>query len=493
MNKRKSRSNLNYDLSDESSDNYDDESDYNDRPRKKVLKKVLKKDNFLVKTNNMIDLPTLLPYSKEIDEIKKYFIEKYVSLEMIVSLHIVAEKKIDLLKKFYELKEVVSCDVYIDKYIKLWNIYNESKKIADNPSLSYFNNDINYDDPTSYYINKLSNCNLDDKYKSIIYEKIMLLQSCKSDEEGFKIKEYLNFIISFPWNIYNGFIKDMKLSDLSDFILNVKSKLNNNLYGMDNVKDELLRHIINFKLGNSTNTIALCGPPGTGKTVFFKELARCLNIPFKLIQGGCIVDLSYIQGHSITYIGAVPGCIASAIKEAGCFDMIIVIDEIEKICESSNGMSIINQLIHILDQSQSSFFCDNYIGNIPIDLSRILFFCTLNDENKLNPILKNRLKIINLNGYTLDEKIIIAKKHVIPKYINSSIFKDLNLIKMDDNIIKYIIQNKIVPEDGIRSTERCFKELIDILQYLYIVKDKSINFKNKVICQTLIDKLLKNK
>lgn len=316
---------------------------------------------------------------------------------------------------------------------------------------------------SSIPINFLNNINL----------KISLLAGSTNEEENHKLKEWLNFVLDIPWSTYPIYDINLPISNLeiSKLIQNARSTLDIDCYGFSESKEEILRQIINIKIGNSPQVLALCGPPGVGKTMFFSSLGKSLNMPVKFIQCGCINDKSFLSGHSVAYIGAHPGAILSAIKENKNFGCIFVLDEIDKIMD--DGI-IMNQLIHLLDSSQHNHFIDNYLGsNMPLDISKIYFCCTLNDPNKLSPVLKNRIKILNVNGYTLDEKIQIVKNYALPKIIFKSIFKNHKII-FEDNDIKYFIENKVIGEQGMRNIIISLKELIDKLQL-----EKMCNYSQK--------------
>lgn len=443
------------------------------KPIKRNLSNIDKKTHSILSTILNSDKTTPCINILKYNDIKHYLFSRYVSFSMIVNLNINIDSKIELLKLSTELNNIETTE-YIDKYIKLWNKYN-NYVINGNSIYKCIN------DKYNYLYELLKTISLSDKHKHSIHEKLILLSN--DNEETIKSVEQLQFILTFPWNVINTNItaegvasSNKQKTILATELTNVKNELNNKLYGMDECKMELLRHIMKFKLGKKMNAIALCGPPGIGKTVLLQELGKILNVPIKFIQCGCITDISYIQGHSITYINSQPGIIASAIHSAKCLNLIIVLDELDKLFDTTQSAGIINQFIHLLDIEQHAVFCDNYIGDIPINLSNIMFVCTLNDHTKLSNILKDRLKIIELNGYNLIEKKIIIKKYIFPKIIINSIFN----LTIDDKTIDYIINKKLnnnTEQCGIRYIERFLNELIDKLQYNFLYQSSSNSIK----------------
>lgn len=461
-------------LSNNSLNSFIDE-DYIDNEEQYSEKKIIKRDDLI----EPLELPE--KYEEEdannkLLELKEYIMDKYIGLDDIIKLDINMNQKIELIKQYNTVclfMEEENKNEYIDSVIRLHNSYKECSQMINDG----LNNTINYNDPIKEFMEMLrKNISMDKSIKEQLYGKILSLQSCKSEEDAYKLKDYLYFVLNMEFKSITKPLE--KTKDISNYIKKIRRKLDDELYGMNECKDEILRQIINIKLGNKTQILALAGAPGVGKTKILKTLSECLEMPLKFIQCGCITDQSYLNGHSIAYIGAHPGIIAKSINESKTCKMMMILDELDKI--SDNNQSIINNLIHILDVEQNKEFIDNYIGTqLKLDLSEIFFSCTLNDISKVSPILINRLKIITLNGYSFDEKKMIVKNYILPKIKIGTIYKSLN-ISIDDNTLEYFINNKVVKEEGIRNLERSCKELLDRLQYKQIM-DKNFKFNGKIL------------
>ena len=212
--------------------------------------------------------------------------------------------------------------------------------------------------------------------------------------------------------------------------------------------------------------IAIKGPMGTGKTTLVKEgISKILNRPFNLLALGGATDSSYLEGHSITYEGSTWGKIVDILIQSKTSNPIIFFDELDKVSETPKGEEITGILTHLTDTTQNSNFHDKYFSEIELDLSKSLFIFSYNDESRINPILLDRMYKISIKGYETKDKIVIAKKYLLPK-----IYKQINFNKEDiiinDDVIKYIIENYTDTEDGVRNLKRCLE--------IYIYKNKFI-------------------
>lgn len=260
---------------------------------------------------------------------------------------------------------------------------------------------------------------------------------------------HLELMIDLPWNVYT---KD-------NFNLNnVEKVLNNDHYGLTEVKQRILEHLAVLKLKGDMKAPIIClvGPPGVGKTSLGKSVAKALKRKFDRISFGGLHDESEIRGHRKTYIGAMPGRIIKSINKAGSSNPVIILDEIDKIGKDFRGDPS-SALLEVLDPEQNSTFHDNYLEK-EYDLSKVLFIATANSLSTIQPALLDRMEIISLEGYSTEEKIKIAQKHLIPKLL-----KDHGLVKRDvtfkDDVLEFIISH-YTKESGVRNLGRTIARIM---------------------------------
>ncbi|MBQ9854212.1 MAG: endopeptidase La [Bacilli bacterium] len=252
------------------------------------------------------------------------------------------------------------------------------------------------------------------------------------------IRNYIDWIINIPWN---------KTTKDNNDILDIKTKLDNTHFGLDNVKDRIIEYIAVSKKRKNDPILCLIGPPGVGKTTLARSIASALNRKFVKISVGGIHDEGEIIGHRRTYIGANPGKIIQGIKKAQVSNPVFLIDEIDKLTKDYKGDPS-SALLDILDKEQNSHFCDNYIEE-EFDLSKVMFILTGNDETMIPEALRDRLEIIKLPSYTTLEKESIAKNYIIPKLAKEYETE----ITLSNSNIKEIILN-YTRESGVRELER---------------------------------------
>lgn len=266
-----------------------------------------------------------------------------------------------------------------------------------------------------------------------------------------------------------------------DFLGDLQNNLNNCIYGQHGAKESILQIITQIITNPSSkgSIIALKGPPGVGKTSLIKNgLSKSLNIPFSFISLAGISDSSYFDGFSYTYEGSKYGKIAEILMQTNCMNPIIFMDELDKISTTDKGDEINNLLIHLTDFTQNDNFEDKYFSGIAIDLSKAIFIFSLNDENLINPILKDRLNIVNLEKFNTSDKINIAHKYLIPELIKNIGIKEQ--ITFSNTNIEFIIKNYASNEDGVRDLKRCLETVlrkINLLKYSKKI-DLSYDIKN---------------
>ena len=254
---------------------------------------------------------------------------------------------------------------------------------------------------------------------------------------------YMELMLDLPWSIYTEDNFDLK---------KVKKVLDKDHFGLEKVKDRILEHLAVLKLKGDMKAPILClvGPPGVGKTSLGKSVARALERKFVRMSLGGLHDESEIRGHRKTYIGAMPGRIIQSLKKVKSSNPVFILDEIDKVGSNFRGDPS-SALLEVLDPEQNTAFHDNYL-DVEYDLSKILFIATANSLNTIQPALRDRMEIISIGGYSLEEKVEIAKKHLIPNQRTEHGLK-VKDIKLSSKVIKKIIQD-YTRESGVRSLNR---------------------------------------
>ena len=257
------------------------------------------------------------------------------------------------------------------------------------------------------------------------------------------IHSYIEWILDLPWNEYSDDNLDLE---------NAQNVLDEDHYGLEKVKKRIIEYLAVLKLKSDMKAPILCfyGPPGVGKTSLGKSIARALNRKFERFSLGGIHDEAEIRGHRRTYIGALPGRILRAVKKAGTNNPVMMLDEIDKVGSDYRGDPT-SALLEVLDPEQNDSFADNYL-ELEYDLSKVLFIATANSLDTIPAPLRDRMEIINISGYTLQEKTQIAKEHLLPKQIKENGLKE-DQITITDETIRKIIE-EYTRESGVRSLER---------------------------------------
>ena len=278
-----------------------------------------------------------------------------------------------------------------------------------------------------------------------IFEKeIAKLERYNPSSPDYSIQyNYIQFMLDLPWGEISTDNMDLK---------NAQKVLDEDHYGLEKVKERIIEYLAVLKLKGDMKSPILClyGPPGVGKTSLGKSIARALGRKYVRIALGGVHDESEIRGHRKTYVGALPGRILNGINRAGTSNPVIVLDEVDKLSSDFKGDPS-SALLEALDPEQNTAFHDNYL-DIDYDLSNVLFITTANNIDSIQPALKDRMEMINVSGYLAEEKMEIAKRHLLPKQISEHGL-DKSQLKIDKAALEKII-DEYTRESGVRGLEK---------------------------------------
>ncbi len=299
------------------------------------------------------------------------------------------------------------------------------------------------------YMEQLEKLNADKETKEKIKKEIQRFKGMPGgSQEANVLRTYIETVLEMPWK---------KVSRDNQDIIHAKEILEEDHYGLEKVKDRVLEFLAVRALTKKGTSPILClvGPPGTGKTSIARSVARALGKKYVRISLGGIHDEAEIRGHRKTYVGAMPGRIADAMRQAGVANPLMLLDEIDKVSADYRG-DVSSALLEVLDGEQNVKFRDHYL-EIPLDLSGVLFIATANDASTIPRPLLDRMEVIEVSSYTENEKFHIAKKYLIPKQLERNGLTE-EMLSFSDKALEKIIHN-YTREAGVRNLERRIGEI----------------------------------
>ncbi|ORE10961.1 ATP-dependent protease La [Rhizopus microsporus var. microsporus] len=314
----------------------------------------------------------------------------------------------------------------------------------------YFDASSEDDDDLVHLIQKLNNANLPEYVISTVQRDLNRLRKlpASSSDSGI-LRTYIEYIGDLPWS--NNVRQEINISF-------AKNQLDHDHFGIEHVKKRIVEYLSVLKVKSDAKPPILClvGPPGVGKTTLGKSIATALQRKFHRISLGGVRDEAEIRGHRRTYVGALPGIFIHGMRQCGVKNPVFLLDEIDKLVQGTHQGDPAAALLEVLDPAQNPTFKDHFL-NIPYDLSQVVFIATANNLDTIPAPLLDRMEVIQLSGYTYEEKLHIAQTHLIPKQIEAHGLTTTSL-KIPDDVVLYIAE-KYTRESGVRELERLIATL----------------------------------
>ncbi|WP_460292678.1 endopeptidase La [Clostridium tertium] len=424
-------------------------------------------------------------------------IENYSELVDVVASYVIVDedKKQEILQEINCINRIEKLLVILENEIDIINVEKKIgrklKESVDKSQREYYireqirvlQEEIGEDDEDkkeiSKYEERIKKAKLPKHVREKAESELSRLKSASGQgSESNVIRSYLDWILDIPWSKSTKDAFDVKEAE---------KILDNEHYGLEEVKERIVEYLAVKQYTNSLKGPILClvGPPGVGKTSIAKSIANATNRKYTRMSLGGVRDEAEIRGHRKTYVGAIPGRLAYALKEAKVNNPLILLDEIDKLGSDNRG-NVADALLEVLDSEQNNTFRDHYL-ELDMDLSKVLFITTANSLDTIPSPLLDRMEIIEVSGYTYEEKYHIAKDYLIPKLLKDHKLTN-DQFKISESAIKEII-NSYTREAGVRSLERVLGKLIRKSLTEMIKNDK----KSISISSNRIEKYLGNK
>jgi ATP-dependent Lon protease len=316
-----------------------------------------------------------------------------------------------------------------------------------------------------------------DSVKANVIKKVNMLEEIENEDgnEGHKLRNWIDGFLRIPFGKVVPL--PVKMTDgfkaCGTFLKEASDTLDKAVHGMVPAKTQIMQILAQWisNPASTGNVIALKGPMGVGKTSFARNgIANALKRPFEFFSLGGATDAATFVGHGYTYEGSVCGRIADAVINARCMNPVMYFDELDKISSTPHGDEIASMLIHLTDRSQNTQFHDRYFAGVDFDLSQCLFVFSFNDEEKVHPILRDRMQVIHCSGYTPEDKQEILTKYVWPE-LSSRI--NLDGLTIEPAAVKYIISEYSKEEEGVRTLIRAVETLMTRINLLRIANEET--------------------
>lgn len=440
----------------------------------KILKSELKK--LIVITNREkpdIYLNNKEPLNKVVDVASGYIEQDYETKQDILETLNVKDRMEKVIKCIREELDILKAEKRIGQKVKMkadknqkeYFLREQIKAIYEELGEDYEQKDV------VEYEDKIKKMKMPKSVREKAEYELRRLKSNGASQESSVIKTYLDWILSMPWNKQTK--EELDLGNSLEI-------LDQDHYGLEEVKERIIEYLAVKKKSKDLKgpIICLVGPPGVGKTSIARSIAKSLNRNFVRISLGGIHDEAAIRGHRRTYVGALPGRIVSAVKEAKSMNPLFLLDEIDKVSSDYRGNPY-DALLEILDGEQNKTFRDNYL-EVDLDLSKVMFIATANTLDTIPAPLRDRLEIIEVSGYTYEEKFNIAKKYLLPKQLKEN-GTSSEEVAVSDNTLKTLIEN-YTRESGVRELDRKIGTVVrKSVSDIVVNKKKKINVNTSVL------------
>ena len=335
---------------------------------------------------------------------------------------------------------------------------------------------VSYDEEIAEMRKRAKKKKWDSKVKEHFDKELAKMQRMNPQVAEYSIqRNYLDLFVDLPWNEFSKDKFDLRRA---------QKILDRDHYGLEDVKRRIVEYLAVLKLRNDMKSPILClyGPPGVGKTSLGKSVAEALGREYVRMSLGGLRDEAEIRGHRKTYIGAMPGRIVQSIKKAGTSNPVFILDEIDKLGSSHQGDPS-SAMLEVLDPEQNSEFYDNFL-EMGYDLSKVMFIATANNLGSIQPALRDRMEIINVTGYTIEEKVEIAKKHLLPKQLKEHGLSSAHL-KIGKSQLEKIVEG-YTRESGVRTLEKQLAKMVRYAAKNIAIEEKyDVKVTNDVIEEVL--------